>query len=231
MALTGLLFVTAASCSTNGAATASEVSVSAPETTSAPLPTVGSSVAPDEIDDERAMPGTVAVIGDSIALSAQGYVTAALESLGVEVVGYDAVESRRMVSTSTGAPSGLTAITDMLAGGVEPDLWIVALGTNDVGAVAVDEWQGDIDRILHTIPTDGALVWVDCWAQVYDAHAADFNRLVRGELRGRDDATVIDWHAKASTDGLIVADGVHLSDAGKVEFARLIGETLREMYG
>ena len=50
---------------------------------------------------------TVSVIGDSIALSAQGFITATIESHGMDLVVYDAVEGRRMVSGRAERPSGL----------------------------------------------------------------------------------------------------------------------------
>ena len=54
------------------------------------------------------MPSSVVVIGDSIALSAQPLVSATLESLGVDLVAYDAVESRRMVANCGSSRSAPT---------------------------------------------------------------------------------------------------------------------------
>lgn len=181
-------------------------------------------------DDVPEMPRTVAVIGDSIALSAQDDVTGALESLDLDVVAYDAWEGRRMVNGDSSLPSGLTAIDELVADGVDPDLWVVALGTNDVGAVAVDSWRADIDAVLRALPAGDDVIWVDTWAESYDDYATDFNELLRDELRFCADCSVLDWHTAAAGDGLIIDDGVHLTDTGRIAFARLIGDGVRTAY-
>lgn len=177
------------------------------------------------------MPATVVVIGDSIALSAEPYVTGALEGLGIDVIAYEAVESRRMVNGSSAVPSGRNAIRDVVALGAEPDLWLVALGTNDVGAFTGREaWQIAVDELMAEIPDDADVVWIDTWVRPLDEHAVDFNDALRDELRVRDDVWVLDWYGRAVDDELIVADGVHLTEAGRIEFARLVGDGLRLIY-
>ena len=177
------------------------------------------------------MPATVAVIGDSIALSAQEIVTAAIEFLDVEILAYDAVESRRMVAGSAGLPSGASAISELVDDATYPELWIVALGTNDVGAMSgADSVRADIERLLSLIPGEAHLVWVDTWAEPLDDGAVAFNSLLREVLAAREYTTVLDWHTVAAIDGLIIADGVHLSEVGKVEFARMIGDGLRAAF-
>ena len=177
------------------------------------------------------MPATVAVIGDSIALSAQEIVTAAIEFLDVEILAYDAVESRRMISGSEGLPSGASAIADLVEDATYPELWIVALGTNDVGAMSgADSVRADIERLLSLIPDEAHLIWVDTWAEPFDEGAVAFNSLLRDTLAARDYTTVLDWYTIAEVDGLIIADGVHLSEVGKVEFARMIGDGLRAAF-
>lgn len=177
------------------------------------------------------MPSSVAVIGDSIALSAEPWVTGALEGLGVDVVAYDAVENRRMVNGSSAVSSGRNAIRDIAAWGADPDLWLVALGTNDVGALTGREaWQVAIDELLAEIPDDADVVWIDTWVRPLDEQAVDFNDALRDELRERDDVWVLDWHRRAGDEGLIVADGVHLTESGRIEYARLVGDGLRFIY-
>lgn len=208
-----------------------------------PVPTVpgtrpqGSIVFAGGVDDGGVaagpppMPTTVAVVGDSIALSAEPYVTGALEGLGVDVVVYDAVQNRRMVNGSGAVDSGRNAVRDVVEWGVEPDLWLVALGTNDVGALTGrDAWQIAVDEFMAEIPDDADVVWIDTWVEPLDEHAIDFNDALRDELRTRDDVWVLDWHGRAGEEGLIVADGVHLTEAGRIEFARLVGEGLRFIY-
>jgi lysophospholipase L1-like esterase len=179
------------------------------------------------------MPATVAVIGDSIALSAEPYVTGALEGLGVDVIAYEAVENRRMVNGSGAVSSGRNAIHDIVAWGADPELWLVALGTNDVGArTGREAWRTAIDELMAEIPADADVVWIDTWVRPLDEHAVDFNDALRDELRTRDDVWVLDWHGRAADEDLelVLADGVHLTETGKIEFARLVGDGLRVIY-
>ncbi len=195
------------------------------------LPAPSTTVVATTVPGPPMMPESVAVIGDSIALSAQELVTASLESLDIEVVAYDAVESRRMVSGSSALPSGASAIEDVLDTGADPDLWIVALGTNDVGAFSrADATVADIATILELLPDDAHVVWVDTWVRDLDEQAATMNALLRMSLESRPNTAVIDWHARGAVEGVIIEDGVHLTQTGKVEFARAIGDTLRSTY-
>jgi lysophospholipase L1-like esterase len=182
-------------------------------------------------DVPRPLPGTVAVVGDSIARSAEPFLRPAFDALDIEVVAYDAVESRRMVNGGGSLPSGQTAIRDIVASGEQPDLWVVALGTNDVGAATGREaWARAIDELMAEIPDGADVIWVDTWLQRLDPAAVEFNDTLRDELRRHDDTLVLDWHTRAATEGLIIEDGVHLSETGKIEFARLVAEALRTTY-
>lgn len=183
------------------------------------------------VADPAIMPASAAVIGDSIALSAEPYVTSALESLGIDVVAYDAVENRRMVNGSNGVSSGRQAIRDAVDDGAEPDVWVVALGTNDVGALTGRErWQEAVDEVLAEIPDGADVVWVDTSVRPLAEHAAEFNDMLRDELRRRDDVWVLDWHGRTADEGLVVDDGVHLSASGRIEYARMIADGLRTIY-
>lgn len=192
----------------------------------------GDAEAPTDASGRPAMPSAAVVIGDSIALSAQPLVTAALESFGIDLVAYDAMQSRRMVAGSSDLPSGSTAIRSVLVdGGATVPLWIVALGTNDVGAQSnADTVRADIDHVLNLIPDDAHLLWVDTWVRDLDELALSLNAQVRERLADRPNSWVLDWHSHADTDGLIGDDGVHLTQRGQVEYARMIGDAIRATY-
>jgi lysophospholipase L1-like esterase len=182
-------------------------------------------------DVPRPMPETVAVIGDSIAKSAEPYVRPALEALGLDVVAYDAVVSRRMINGGGSVPSGRSAIDDVLETGQEPDLWIVALGTNDVaGRSGAEAWAEGIDDVLDEIPNDADVMWVDTWLQRLDADAVEFNAALRDELRRHGNTVALDWHSRAAVDGNIIDDGVHLSESGRIEYARMLGDAISDAY-
>jgi len=181
-------------------------------------------------DQRPPMPLTAAVIGDSIAKSAREVVTDSIELEGVEVIAYDAEESRRMaVWGGRGLSSGVAAIDGVLDDDLEPELWVVALGTNDVGAGTDPATvQDHIDEVLDEIPDDADLFWVDTWVRDLEDRTDLFNVMIRDRLADRPNSWVLDWNTLAATDGLIIPDGVHLTPRGQLEFARMIGRALRD---
>ena len=56
----------------------------------------------------------------------------AQQPIGIDVLAVDGLENRRMVRGGTDVPPGVDAIGDILVAGHEPELWVIALGTNDV---------------------------------------------------------------------------------------------------
>lgn len=173
------------------------------------------------------LPAMVAVIGDSLTVAATEEITADLTRAGVEMVVVDAQQNRRMATGDTGLRSGVRAIEDVLAEH-EPDLWVVALGTNDVGAGAGPErFVDDLRTTIATIPATAPLVWVDVWIRDREDDVAEANALLRRELGRRPAATeVVDWFSSGTVDGIIVGDGVHLTTQGEERFAGAITDAV-----
>lgn len=186
-----------------------------------------------EIEVVPPFPNTVAVVGDSLTLSARDQITSELAGLGLDVLVVDGVESRRMIAGSSVRPSGLDAINtirDDLA--VEPDLWVLALGTNDVGA-QVDEqrFRDDLRTTLAGIDPDTPVVWVDLWIRDRRDAVVVANGVIRDEIGERDSlAGVVGWFAHGADDGMITGDGVHLTDRGQEAFATAIANQVRSIY-
>lgn len=185
--------------------------------------------------DEAPLAGaieTIAVVGDSLTVSATEEIVDELTRLGFDVVAVDARESRRMAVGSSDLPSGVDAIETVL-GGVEPDLWVIALGTNDVGALAgTDTFTRHLRSALDAVPSDAPVVWVDVWIRDRAAAARDANELIREELDRRPTVTaVVDWYANGTVDGVITRDGVHLTAAGRRLFASSIAEQVAALTG
>ena len=84
----------------------------------------------------------VAMVGDSITVGSTPGLEAAAEALGFEL-SIDAEVGRRMTVGSS-PESGTAAIADLLAESGVPDLWVVALGTNDVGQYDDAEYAAQI---------------------------------------------------------------------------------------
>lgn len=186
-------------------------------------------------DAQAPLPSTVAVVGDSLTLSADREIEDALTAMGLEVLALDGVESRRMTAGSSSRPSGLDAIEQIRddLGGVEPELWVIALGTNDVGAqVDSDRFRTDVRGTLAGLPSSAPVVWVDVWIRDRSDGSAKANRVIRAELAARAaPSSVVDWYANGDVDGVITGDGVHLTELGRVTFADAITAQIRTLYG
>jgi lysophospholipase L1-like esterase len=165
-------------------------------------------------------PESVAVIGDSLTLSAQEEIAAALALTGIEVVAVDGFENRRIASGSSAVPSGTTAIEEVLESAA-PELWVIALGTNDVGAqTGTEAFRQDMDGLLGLLPADASVIWVDLWIRDRLDWIVEANEAIRLELgRRRGVGAVVDWHTQAVHPGIITSDGVHLTEDGQQLFA------------
>lgn len=230
----GVLF---ASCSSPS--TASKVStLSAAESSgasvaeSAPTATVSgrqrvaseSSVQPGELE--------VVVIGDSLTVAADQEIRAALDRLGVGSVEVDAVEGRRMVEDLAGKPSGRTAVGRVAAtlDAADVDVWVIALGTNDVGAQApTDELDRAIVGVLDTVGTSRPVAWIDVFIGAKPDESADFGARVRTAAIERGTMVVGDWYHPAQDDGMLVTDGVHLTGVGRDAFAETIADSVARL--
>ncbi len=159
----------------------------------------------------------LAVVGDSITVGAEEELAASLAELGLDDVDIDAESGRRMVE-GDGISSGLDGVAAVLATGDEPDLWVIALGTNDVANYQTEEYAGAIEQLLAALPAGAPLVWVDCYLDRYQTESAAFDDVLRFALAARGNATVVDWASLASEDG-VLTDGVHPSGFGRQAFA------------
>ncbi len=172
---------------------------------------------------QASRPRSVAMVGDSLTLSARDEIASALGRTGIDVVAVDGVESRRMVRGSKQVPSGASAIEQILETS-DPDLWVIALGTNDVGAQSgTDVFRDDMDQLLGLLPANASVIWVDLWIRDRDDQIVRANEAIRSELaRGRRVGAVVDWHTRADAPGVITRDGIHLTDEGQLLFAESI---------
>lgn len=183
-----------------------------------------------EPDPPVPAPRTVAVVGDSLTRSARDQIDAALSGLGLEVLAIDGVESRRMVRGGRDLPPGADAIDDLVAFGIRPDLWVVALGTNDVGAEASPaEYRDDVAILLSHVPAGAPVVWVDVWIRDQDDDVLVANDALRDVAAIRPGTTVVDWHRHGAEPGIITDDGIHLTDVGRERFAGAIAGAVAPM--
>jgi lysophospholipase L1-like esterase len=203
-----VLVASAAACSSDRGA------LSAP----ASVPATGSGV--PQGTGARAI-DSVAMVGDSITVRSEDALADGFSSLGLDVRAIDAASGRRMTAEAGGDGSGLSAIAT-LAAADPPDLWVIALGSNDVYQYdTADEYREQIVTLLNALPADAPIVWVDTYLADDPARSDEFNQALRDTLAFRGTSTVADWAAIAPADG-VLSDGIHPSDQGTQQFADVV---------
>lgn len=172
---------------------------------------------------------SVAVIGDSITVGAEADLDASLRALGLQQVSIAAADGRRMTVPGD-VGSGLELIDLLVAAGA-PDVWVVALGTNDIGQYAdAVEYAMAINDVLVRLPTDAPLVWVNTWVEFEPDQSQELNQTLAASLRVRGQATVADWAAAASPGGLL-RDGVHPTPGGQARFVEVVTDAVSAWMG
>jgi len=168
----------------------------------------------------------LAMVGDSITVAAKPALEKAFTEIGLQDVDINAESGRRMVKASS-ISSGLDGIQQVLADGAAPDLWVIALGTNDVANYPRAQYAQVIQQLLAALPSDAHVVWVDCYLRRYKADAQNFDAVLREVLTARGNAKIVDWYSIAGEDGVLV-DGIHPSGFGKDEFSRRVAQTVSD---
>lgn len=168
---------------------------------------------------DREHPGRlVAVVGDSITVGSTPDLEVAAETLGVDMV-VNAEVGRRI---TVGNIPGTVAVEQVYDQVGQPDLWVIALGTNDVAQYATAaEYAAQIEALLALIPPEAPLVWINVYLTHFPEESARFNRALTDALTARGNASIGDWTDHATLDG-VLSDGIHPSDEGRVEFVDVI---------
>jgi len=217
------------------AAGCSEPGTSASE---APLPTIGlagdlgeiETIPSDIVADTADDIDSIVMIGDSITVASTPAIEDQLAGLGFDDVSIEAVVGKRIAMSSAGNPSGVKIadfITGAAGGDTDGQLWVVALGTNDVNQYdSPDEIAATVDEMLDAVPDDVPLVWVDTYYRDEPEGAALINAIVADRLSRRGNSVMAPWNAVASGDGVIRGDGVHPSESGTAVFAGVVGATV-----
>lgn len=163
----------------------------------------------------------VAMVGDSLTVGATAGLEAAAASLDIDLR-IDAEIGRRITSGSD-PDSGIDAVTELLDEYGTPDLWVVALGTNDVGQYSTpEEYADQINALLALIPADAPLVWIDVYLSVREDASEQFDQVLTEILTQRGNATIGTWSSIATGDGMLSGDGVHPSDEGSAQFVTVV---------
>lgn len=189
----------------------------------------GGTVDIDEPIDGEIEATSMAMVGDSITRGSADAIRYVLTAEGFAEITVDAETSRRIEDgDGTGSPlSGVKALYGLLADDTRADVWVIALGTNDVGQYDDPaDYRRLITTIVDMVPGGAALVWVDVFRFDRLDDTVQYNEILRDVISGRDDSTVVSWfdHAANADEDVLRSDGVHPNDNGNVVFAQLVAE-------
>jgi lysophospholipase L1-like esterase len=174
---------------------------------------------------------SVVMIGDSITDGARAGLEFAFSAKGFTDVTVDAQWGRRIsVGDGVSVPlNGLQAVKDLQAQGADPDVWVVALGTNDLGLYRdAAAYAEVIDQMLALLPVDKPLVWVNTFRANQLGDTVVYNSTLAERLALRGNAVLTDWFAIASAPDqeVLTDDGVHPTRDGYGIFALTVADSL-----
>jgi len=172
-----------------------------------------------------------AMVGDSITRAASKSLSSVLEAQGFTDIVIEAENSRRIaVGDGKVEPlSGVKTLFTMVSEGVEPDVWAIAMGTNDVGKYKeADEYAALIDQMLSIPVASVPIIWVDVYNPNQLAGTKMFNTVLRERAAARGNTTVQSWFNLASdpTEKILGTDHIHPNEKGTVVFADLVSAAL-----
>jgi lysophospholipase L1-like esterase len=173
---------------------------------------------------------SIVMIGDSITVGSTPYLEEQFAQLGFDDVSINAQTGKR-IGVSFGNNASGADIAQFIAAAQESDpeetLWVVALGTNDIGQyTTTEEVAAEVDEILAPIPEEAPLIWVNTYFADRLESTAEVNAAIESRLSERGNATIGRWSELAPTDGVLRSDGIHPGDEGAKVFANLVTTTV-----
>jgi lysophospholipase L1-like esterase len=197
----------------------------------------GSPIVPSSPGGVGVLPATevsrtkFAMVGDSITKASKQTLTDLLGTRGFTDINIEAEVSRRIaVGDGRGEPlSGVKTLFTMISEGTSPDVWAVAMGTNDVGKYkTADEYAALIDQMMSMPDADVPMVWVDVYNPNQLAGTKMFNKVLRERADARGNTTVLSWFDLASdpSETILRTDHIHPNQKGTLVFADLVSTAL-----
>jgi lysophospholipase L1-like esterase len=184
------------------------------------------------VDGRPGQPDVV-IVGDSLTGGNVSYIAPALRGAGLDAR-VEGLSARRIAVSFTFEgyrDSGIERIRTLRASGIDPDLWVIQLGTNDLGVIKNCScsdpvaFAGDlIDRLLAELPANRPVAWVTVMNRA-DYHVTiTFNEALRRRAVINPYMRLIDW-AKQRPDWFV--DPVHPTIEGVVSFTKLYIDDIR----
>ena len=161
----------------------------------------------------------VVVIGDSITVASAPRILEGASEIDADVTVL--AEINRRITVGSDPAAGTDVIAEVLSEG-DPDVVVVALGTNDIGKYdSIEEYAAEIDELVDQLPDDLPLVWINTYLSRIPDDSAAFNAALIETLSERGNATIGRWSSIAQQGGML-RDGVHPSEDGEQRFADLV---------
>jgi lysophospholipase L1-like esterase len=172
-----------------------------------------------------------AMVGDSITKASSKILTEVLGNQGFTDITIEAEVSRRIaVGDGRAEPlSGIKTLFTMMSDGVSPDVWGIAMGTNDVGKYKnADEYASLVDQMLAMPDAKVPILWVDVYNPNQLAGTKLFNEVLRERAAARANTTVLSWFDLASDpkEKILRTDHIHPNEKGTLVFADLVSAAL-----
>ena len=177
--------------------------------------------------------GSVVMIGDSITKGSTPALEERFDLLGLDV-DIEAQNGKRMAVSSGDNPSG-SSVAEFIAGSSDDhsnELWVVALGTNDIGQYSSpDAIAAAVNEVLDAVPDESPLVWVDAYFRDRAEQQEVVNTIIRDRVTRRGNSVVAPWTEFATGDGVLSSDGIHPTDDGTEVFAFVVTDTTSAFLG
>lgn len=172
---------------------------------------------------------TVGMIGDSITKLSTPSLEEVFAAQGITPT-IDAEVSRRIeVGNGKSEPlNGEQVLTNLIKFGLDPDVWVFALGTNDLTAYDADGFAERVDAMLAMTDAATPVIWVDTYRPKTMEQTKVFNEVLQQQAERRPGMKVASWFevASANPKKLISKDQVHPTEAGQAAFAQVVGDAV-----
>ena len=181
----------------------------------------------------------VVIVGDSLTGGNDSYIRPTLRASWTRCTGRGA---ERPPHCDVGPAAGLPRLGDRAhsrhsaSAGVDPELWVIQLGTNDLGMVkncgCADPvaFAGDlIDRLLEALPPDRPVAWVTVMNRADYGVTNTFNEALRRRAVTNPYMRLIDWARLSLERPDWFVDAVHQTNRGVVQFTRMYIDEIRAL--
>ena len=188
-----------------------------PPPAAAPLPTGTTVPAPAAEAPAAEAPAApvVAMIGDSIGFSAASALDAALRASGVTPA-LELAPGRRIAEWGLDGEIGPALDSVQALKALDPTVWVVELGTNDIDALPFDReaYTELVVSVLDLIGPGVPVAWLNVHRGDRPAESRAFDDVLRLLAAQRPELIVADWDAVARAEPVLGPDGVHLTLKG-----------------